>query len=54
MNPSENNGGPKGQHALSPGQRPGFLIRPHYSAPTGQKPYNQSLIPILQLKKNIS
>ncbi len=34
-------GAPTGQHVLSPGQRPEFLIVPHSSAPTGQKPYNQ-------------
>ena len=42
-NPSESTGGLKGQYALSPGQRPGFPIGPHYSAPTGQKPYNVTL-----------
>ena len=47
MNYAERNGGLKGQHALSPGQRPGFLIERNNVAPTWQKPYNQILISFL-------
>ena len=44
---AESNGGPKGQPALSPGQRPGFLIKRHNVALKGHKPYNQLLTKFL-------
>ena len=43
MNYAERNGGLKGQQALSPGQRPGFLIKRNNVAPKGQKPYTKAV-----------